>query len=78
MLYMHGKLEAAASGGVVRLVLFPHRNLRCDREQYLFEECSHDQMRVLCKGTIPELARPAPHNPLLNTGNGELIYVAQI
>jgi hypothetical protein len=35
-------------------------------------------MRMLCKGTIPELARPAPHNPLLNTGNGELIYVAQI
>jgi hypothetical protein len=53
---------------LVRLVLFPHRNLRFDREQYLF-----DQMRMLCKGTIPELARPAPHNPLLNTSSGELI-----
>jgi hypothetical protein len=45
-------------GVVVRLVLFPHRDLRCDREQYLLEECPHDQMRMLCKGAIPELAMP--------------------
>ena len=51
-------------GVVVQLVLFPHRDLRCDREQYLLKECPHDQMRMLCKGAILELAMPIPCSTL--------------
>jgi hypothetical protein len=64
-------------GGIVQLVLFPHHNLRSNRERYLFERCPHDQLRMLCKGTILKLTRPSLHNAMVTVGNGELVYGGQ-
>jgi hypothetical protein len=58
-------------------VLSPCHNLRSDWEHYLFERCPHDQMCMLCKGTIPKLTRPTLHNAMVTVGNGKPVYGCQ-